>query len=112
MGKDKKKKHAKKDQTSENMLDLAALSLKKFRKVTRQIGKLSTGQKLVGGLALAAAGLAYLAQQQSTADKPSAPAPDSPLLLGTGHRHAETEDDYAEAPAPKKSRKNPRARPA
>ena len=112
MGKGKKKKHGKKDQTSEDMLDMAALSLKKFRKVTRQIGKLSTGQKLVGGLALAAAGLVYLAQQKPTADQSATPTPEAPLLLGTGHRHAAREDEPAEAPAAKKSRKGPRARPA
>ncbi|MDO7885963.1 hypothetical protein [Hymenobacter cheonanensis] len=65
-----KKKHSKKDELSGDILEMAALSLKKFRKVTKQIGKLSTGQKVVGGLALLAAGLTYLAQQQ--ADEPSA----------------------------------------
>lgn len=67
MPKDKKKK-SKKDELSGDILDAANLTLKKFRKVTRQIGKLSTGQKVVGGLALLAAGLTYLAQQQT--DKP------------------------------------------
>lgn len=56
MGKDKKKP-AKKDQASADILDVAHLSLKKFRKVTKQIGKLSTGHKLVGGVALLAVGL-------------------------------------------------------
>ena len=64
MGKDKKK-HSKKDQASENILDAAALSLKKFRKVTKEISKLSTGQKVVGGLALATAGLVYLATRET-----------------------------------------------
>ncbi|WP_460557460.1 hypothetical protein [Hymenobacter daeguensis] len=73
MAKDKKK-HSKKDKASENILDAAALSLKKFRKVTKQIGKLSTGQKVVGGIALAAAGLAYLAARETdeTAALPAA----------------------------------------
>lgn len=66
MAKDKKKKQ-KKAEVSEDILDVAALSIKKFRKVTREIGKLSTGQKLVGGIALAAAGLAYLATQETEA---------------------------------------------
>lgn len=73
MGKNKKK-HAKKDPASGNVLDVAHLSLKKFRKVTKQIGKLSTGQKLVGGVALLAVGLTYLAQQQA-----DAPTPDDAL---------------------------------
>ena len=66
MAKDKKK-HPKKDKASEDLLDAAAQSLKKFRKVTKQLSKLSTGQKLVGGLALAAAGLAYLATREPDA---------------------------------------------
>ncbi len=66
-----KKKHSKKDAAPEDVLDLAHASLKKFRKVTREIGKLSTGQKLVGGLALAAAGLAYFAARA----EPTAPEP-------------------------------------
>ncbi len=67
-----KKKHSKKDELSSDILDAANLTLKKFRKVTKQVGKLSTGQKVVGGLALLAAGLTYLAQQQ--ADAPEADA--------------------------------------
>ena len=70
MAKDKKK-DSKKDPVAENLLDIARTSLKKFRKVTREISRLSTGQKLVGGLALAAAGLAYLA----TLDSDATPAP-------------------------------------
>ena len=64
MGKDKKK-HSKKDKASDDLLDIAALSLRKFRKVTKEISRLSTGQKLVGGLALAAAGLTYLATRET-----------------------------------------------
>lgn len=74
MAKDKKKKQ-KKAEVSEDILDVAALSIKKFRKVTREIGKLSTGQKLVGGIALAAAGLAYLATQETEAAAAAAKAP-------------------------------------
>ena len=69
-----KKKDSKKDPVAENLLDIARTSLKKFRKVTREISRLSTGQKLVGGLALAAAGLAYLA----TLDSDATPAPPAP----------------------------------
>jgi len=65
MGKDKKK-GSKKDKTLGDVLDLAHASVKKFRKVTKEIAKLSPGQKLVGGLALAAAGLVYLASQQES----------------------------------------------
>lgn len=77
MGKDKEK-HSKKDQASADILDVAHLSLKKFRKVTKQIGKLSTGQKLVGGVALLAVGLTYLARQQADAPTPGdAPEPEA-----------------------------------
>lgn len=72
-----KKKDAKKGSQPKDLLDSAALALKKFRKVTKQIGKLSTGQKLVGGAALLAAGLTYLAKMQadtSAATGPAAPA--------------------------------------
>jgi hypothetical protein len=74
MAKDKKK-HSKKDDVPDDLLDMAALSIKKFRKVTKEIGKLSTGQKIVGGLALAAAGLTYLAKQPAVGDKTSPPTP-------------------------------------
>ncbi|MBU6120642.1 hypothetical protein [Hymenobacter siberiensis] len=95
MGKDKKK-HSKKDKASDDMLEVAAQSLKKFRKVTRQISKLSTGQKLVGGLALAAAGLAYLAARKT--DDAAAAAPE-----------AQPEAGEADAPAaPKRHRKAPK----
>lgn len=76
MAKDKKKQ-SKKGGISEDLLDVAAVSLKKFRKVTRQVTKLSTGQKLVGGVALLAAGLTYLARQQGEAAEPAV-SPTSP----------------------------------
>jgi hypothetical protein len=94
-----KKKHSKKDEASDDILDLAHASVKKFRKVTREINKLSTGQKLLGGLALAAAGLAYLAAQEDlTAPEPK-PARVAPP-------EAATED--ALAPAPAAPRKRPK----
>ena len=84
-----KKKHAKKDELSDDILDVAHLSLKKFRKVTKEISKLSTGQKLVGGIALLAAGLTYLAKQQAE-EKAGGPArgdeATSALLLDSGHK--------------------------
>ena len=94
------KKHSKKDAASEDLLDLAHTSLKKFRKVTHEIGKLSTGQKLVGGLALAAAGLAYLAVRDSS-DEAAAPAAGSPHALAA-------EAEAAPAAAPRKHPKRPR----
>lgn len=69
-----KKKHSKKDGASDDILDLAHASVKKFRKVTREISKLSIGQKVVGGIALAAAGLAYFAARDEPAATSSEPA--------------------------------------
>ncbi|MFD2721280.1 hypothetical protein ACFST9_21370 [Hymenobacter monticola] len=112
MAKDKKKKH-KKDDVSEDILDVAALSIKKFRKVTKEIGKLSTGQKLVGGIALVAAGLTYLATQDGGAT-PSAKAKDAedndsgPAHLLAGR----SADDAEPTPARHKSRKAPKAKSA
>jgi hypothetical protein len=105
-----KKKHAKKDEMADDLLDTAVVSLKKFRKISKEFGKLSTGQKLLGGLALAAAGLAYLAVQ----DKSPAKATDDPdtgafLLPETDDAASDSE---AEAPEPstRKSRKSSRGR--
>lgn len=117
MAKDKKK-HAKKDKSpvSDGIMDAAALSLKKYRKVTRQIGKLSTGQKVVGGIALLAAGLTYLAKKQ--AESANGPAELSAAALpGSLPVAAETEyvaDAADEAPpAPvTKPRKTTKARKA
>lgn len=74
----KKKKPGKKDAGADDMFSVAAQSIKRFRKVTNEIGRLSTGQKLVGGLALVAAGLIYLEQRRG-------PGPgSSPVPTGSG----------------------------
>lgn len=59
MGKNKKKKHAKSHGISDDLIDSTAMSIKRFRKITNEISKLSTGQKLVGSMALLAAGYLY-----------------------------------------------------
>lgn len=92
------KKHSKKDKASQDVLDIAHASVKKFRKVTREIGKLSTGQKVVGGLVLAAAGLVYLAASELD-DEPAKPEAAS----------SRANASEAEAkPAPRKHAKRPR----
>ncbi|UOQ72855.1 hypothetical protein [Hymenobacter cellulosilyticus] len=115
-----KKKHSKKDGVSEDLLDTAALSIKKYRKVTNEISKLSPGQKLVGGAMLLAAGYFYL-------DKVRNDGPDS-LFSGLGAllpggpkpgqlfaSAADKDDEDDEEPAspkaalPRKSRKHPKA---
>ena len=112
MGKGKKK-HSKKDTVSEDILDAATLSVKKFRKVTNEIGKLSVGQKLLGGLALAAAGLLYLAVQDSNEEKADvASSTDDTLRLSEGKGAASANDEQEEdaadksVSAPRKSRKS------
>lgn len=65
------KKNSKKGSKSNDLLDGAARSLKKFRRVTKHLTRLSTGQKLVGGVALLAAGLTYLAKSQAAAEAPA-----------------------------------------
>ena len=116
MGKNKKK-HSKKDGLSDNILDVAALSLKKFRKVTKEIGRLSTGQKLVGGAALLAAGLAYLANQADAAPADAAPAGAAPDGVGARPEASKPAaalgtDDFPDPrtlpKAARKSRKEPR----
>lgn len=97
MKKDKKKKDkgSKKDSMSDNLLDAAALSLKKFRRITRQIGKLSTGQKLAGGAALLAAGLVYLAKRDADDAAAAAATPGASAAEAHLARLAD-----AETPAP------------
>lgn len=112
MGKHKKK-HSKKDGISEDILDAAALSIKKFRKVTKEIGKLSTGQKLVGGLALAAAGLVFLSTTESNASPQAAPLPNTPKRADSEAGDApkkETSGSSESAPTVRKARKSTKAK--
>jgi hypothetical protein len=102
-----KKKHAKK--SADDLFDTAADSVRKFRKVTREISKLSTGQKVVGGLALLAGGLLYLNKlKDELADEP---APASRLLLPP--RGVEAPARGSKAPKSPKARKaTPASAPA
>ncbi|WP_046243662.1 hypothetical protein [Hymenobacter terrenus] len=105
MAKDKKK-HSKKDKLSDDIMDAAVLSLKKFRKVTKEIGRLSTGQKLVGGIALLAAGLTYLAKMEKDGTNTQTPAADpDTLALPDPGTYATAEEDAAPISAPEKPRK-------
>ena len=100
------------------MLDAAALSIKKFRKVTNQIQKLSTGQKIVGGIALLVAGLTYLSKLDLDmgTESRSAPAPsaDEPRRLGPAPADAQDDGDATGAArppqAPRKTRKPAKAK--
>lgn len=114
-----KKKDSKKGNQSD-LLDEAAVSLKKFRKVTKQLTKLTTGQKVVGGLALLAAGLTYLAKQQGETDAavkatPGAEAAEAALATLTNEskeaESAEKSPDPIRKPAKAASRHKKPKRP-
>lgn len=107
MGKDKKK-NAKKAVPSNGLLDSAATAIKKYRRVTKQIGKLSAAQKVVGGAALLAAGLTYLAKQRATGPAAADAAPEAPATAdeaGAKHKHL-TREPGAGAPAKSRARKD------
>ncbi|GAB3303124.1 hypothetical protein [Hymenobacter tenuis] len=109
MGKHKKKKHAKQVAAAvpDDVLDAAVLSIKKFRKVTNEIAKLSTGQKLVGGLVLAAAGLIYLDQRKGKPDATPHHAPKADWArLPEANTTFATEEVVAAAPRPTTSPKS------
>ncbi|GAB3829930.1 hypothetical protein [Hymenobacter jeollabukensis] len=94
MGK-KHKKSKKQDSVSDSLLDATALSIKKYRKVTDEIAKLSPLQKLVGGLAVVAAGYYYLKNLQHSDDWRDSPVAGLlPLPWRPAPRHQAT---YREA---------------
>lgn len=104
-----KKKHSKKDTVSDDLLGATALSIRKFRKVTNEIARLSTGQKLVGGLALLLGGYLYFDKFQGSSNEPGAKGPRLPARLGLPAAPAPHQADEAVAlrpVAPGKSRKS------
>lgn len=105
MAKHKKKHSKKKDKVKDkvakavpgDLLDAAALSVRKFRKVTNEIAKLSLGQKLAGSVALLAAGLMYLDQRKGSADeKPRHPPKFEWPRLAEAQETSATEEPAAE----------------
>ncbi|GAB2476695.1 hypothetical protein GCM10011375_21160 [Hymenobacter qilianensis] len=68
MGKGKKKGSKKAKKLERDALDVAAESIRKYRRVSKEIGKLSTTQKIVGGIGLLAAAIAYVANKQAIDD--------------------------------------------
>lgn len=110
MGKHKKKKNSKKiaDAVPDDVLDAAVVSIKKFRKITNEIAKLNTGQKLVGGLVLAAAGYFYLDQRKGS--NSLLPKFEWPKLDEEKDTSATEEEEVAATPfrsvAPRKSQKS------
>ena len=55
-----KPKRTKENKASGDLLDAATVILRKFRRVAKQANKLSTTQKIVGGLAVLAGGYALI----------------------------------------------------
>lgn len=112
--KKKKKKHARQEAVSDDLFSATALSIRKFRQVTDEIAKLSTGQKLAGGLALVAAGVIYL-ERHRIGQAVDAVTPDRaswPRLLANSAAAATEEVAYEaleEAPAAHKGRKPAKA---
>ncbi|MGY2132972.1 hypothetical protein ACW9KT_12140 [Hymenobacter sp. HD11105] len=97
MGKGKKKGSKKIKKLEKDVLDVAAESVRKFRRVTKEIGKLSTTQKVFGGVGLLAAAITYLTNKQAI-DQHLATS-EGPLagLLGMGNNSDKsTKDDNEE----------------
>ncbi|TGE21608.1 hypothetical protein E5K00_15120 [Hymenobacter aquaticus] len=106
-GKGKGNKKAQKARQSAGWLDEAAGTLHAFRKATKSVRRLTTGQKVVGGLALLAAGLTYLAKRQAAAAAavtPDARAAEAHLAT-LSEPPAPAEVPAGRAPARRKSRK-------
>ncbi|MCC3156567.1 hypothetical protein LJ737_04915 [Hymenobacter sp. 15J16-1T3B] len=113
MGK-KHKKKKKQESMSDDLFDATALSIKKYRKVTNEIAKLSPLQKVVGGLALLAGGYFYLKNLQDDDWRSSPVAGLLPLPWRPGPRRppapyedAQVEEDEPEL-APRKHHKTPK----
>ena len=86
-----KPKGSKKSKASDDLLDAATVGLQKFRRFARQVNKLSTTQKVVGGLAVLAAGYALItntspaeAPTESAALEEPAPLPEAPSTTNHG----------------------------
>lgn len=126
MAKHKKKHSKKKDKVKnqlkeavpDDVLDAAALSIRKFRKVTNEIAKLSLGQKLAGSVVLLAAGLIYLDQRKGSGREkpPHSPKFEWPRLAEAPEAAATEqadEDEVAASPVtparPRKSHKGSKA---
>ncbi|OWP61356.1 hypothetical protein CDA63_19860 [Hymenobacter amundsenii] len=99
MSKDKKKKHNRQEAVSDDLFSATAQSIRKFRQVTDEIAKLSTGQKLAGGLALVVAGVIYL-ERHRIGQAVDAVTPDRaswPRLLTNNDAPAAAEEVAGEA---------------
>lgn len=76
-----KPKGSKKSKASDDLLDAATDGLKKIRRFAKQVNKLSTTQKVVGGLAVLAAGYALITNTSPTEAPTETAALDDPTPL-------------------------------
>lgn len=76
-----KPKGSKKSKVSDDLLDAATVGLQKFRRLAKQVNKLSTTQKVVGGLAVLAAGYAFVTNTSPAEAPTETAALDEPTLL-------------------------------
>ena len=72
-----KPKGSKKSKASDDLLDAATVGLQNFRRFAKQVNKLSTTQRVVGGLAVLAAGYALITNTSPN----EAPALDEPAPM-------------------------------
>lgn len=100
MGKGKKKGSKKVKKLEKDVLDVAAESVRKFRRVSKEIGKLSTTQKIFGGVGLLAAGITYLANKHAIDQSLGSAEGSLAGLLGMGNSQ-EKETPSKEEGAPK-----------
>ena len=73
-----KNKGFKQEKSSTDLFDSATVELKRFRRFAKQVNRLSTTQKVVGGLALLAAGYAFFSTAALGGGAGKAPASDEP----------------------------------
>lgn len=94
----------KKNKASGDLIATATLKLKKLRRFAKQFKKLSTTQKIVGGLAVLTAGYALITNNSPTEATTEVAALDGPLPLPEA---PPTASPSVPAPTPKPRRAKP-----
>ena len=100
----KMNKGSKKNKASGDLLDTATAELKKLRRFAKQFKKLSTTQKIVGGLAVLAAGYALINNTSSDEEATEALALNEPTPASAA---LSTSNPVPPARAPKPRRAKP-----
>ena len=102
-----KRKGFKNSKPASELLDSAALGLKKFRRFAKQVKKLSTSQKVVGGLALLAAGYAFISNSTQGGGAAEALASNEPNAPDAGATPVAPAGSSAPLSTPKPKRSKP-----